>query len=252
MGWSFRKSFKIGPARLNLSRRGASASVGIPGTGLRFNSRGGPSMSKSSGSGCLVAIALVAVAGLLVSDAGRPLGLVVCGIIVAVFAVRLARRSKARRAEALAAAQAGAQEHARWMAQQAQCAAEQQQQEQARLAHERAVYEAQARAAYEAQAAADRAAKDALEAQEAHARRWQRLCSTYGDETANKIFQRKLWVGAPVAVVYEMFGQPADSKEKVTAKSRRASLRYFPINARSYALKIDVVENVVTGWEDDR
>lgn len=31
MGWSFRKSFKLGPVRVNLSRRGVGASVGVKG-----------------------------------------------------------------------------------------------------------------------------------------------------------------------------------------------------------------------------
>lgn len=67
MGWSYRKSMKAGPFRINLSKRGVGYSVGgrgyrvtrsatgrtrrtvsIPGTGIRHTS--------AAGSGCLVAM----------------------------------------------------------------------------------------------------------------------------------------------------------------------------------------------------
>lgn len=82
MGWSFRRSIKLGPLRLNLSKSGIGTSVGgpfgsvsrsptgrvtrtfrIPGTGLSYRT----GARDGSGSGCLPAVLLalgaVAAAG---------------------------------------------------------------------------------------------------------------------------------------------------------------------------------------------
>lgn len=51
MGWSLRKSFKVGPARINLSSRGVGYSVGV--RGLRVGSRAGGRGYVSGGRGML-------------------------------------------------------------------------------------------------------------------------------------------------------------------------------------------------------
>lgn len=51
MGWNFRKSIKIGPARINLSKSGVGYSVGAG--GVRYTKKAG-SKKKSEG-GCLAA-----------------------------------------------------------------------------------------------------------------------------------------------------------------------------------------------------
>jgi hypothetical protein len=51
MGWNFRKSFKIGPARVNLSKSGAGYSVGAG--GVRYTKRAG-SKKKKQGDGFIV------------------------------------------------------------------------------------------------------------------------------------------------------------------------------------------------------
>ena len=82
MGWTYRKSIKAGPFRINLSRTGIGYSIGgkgfragvdsrgrtyssvsIPGTGLRNVSHGG----KLQGAGCATMLALVAAAVVLFS-----------------------------------------------------------------------------------------------------------------------------------------------------------------------------------------
>lgn len=50
MGFNFRKSFKIGPARVNLSKSGVGYSVGAG--GLRYTKKAGG--KKKADSGCLV------------------------------------------------------------------------------------------------------------------------------------------------------------------------------------------------------
>ena len=71
MGWSFRKSVRIGPFRVNISKSGVGYSVGgkgfrtgvrsngsvfqsigIPGTGLRYTSSSRRGKSSGSGGGC--------------------------------------------------------------------------------------------------------------------------------------------------------------------------------------------------------
>ena len=50
MGWNFRKSIKIGPARINLSKSGVGYSVGAG--GVRYTKKAGG--KKKAESGCLV------------------------------------------------------------------------------------------------------------------------------------------------------------------------------------------------------
>jgi Protein of unknown function (DUF4236) len=40
MGWTFRKSLRLGPLRINLSRSGVGYSVGLPGVRLGKDARG--------------------------------------------------------------------------------------------------------------------------------------------------------------------------------------------------------------------
>ena len=42
MGWFLRKSFRVGPLRLNLSKRGIGASVGVKGARLGVDATGTP------------------------------------------------------------------------------------------------------------------------------------------------------------------------------------------------------------------
>jgi hypothetical protein len=76
MGWSYRKSIRFGPFRVNLGKSGVGVSVGekdvrvginsrgrryesvtIPGTGLSYRSSG---KSRAQGSGCTSAVVLIA------------------------------------------------------------------------------------------------------------------------------------------------------------------------------------------------
>lgn len=82
MGWSYRKSYSVGPFRISVSKSGVGYSVGgrgfrygvnshgrsytsasIPGTGLRYYKSGGPNGS----TGCLVVV--LAALGVLSSTA---------------------------------------------------------------------------------------------------------------------------------------------------------------------------------------
>jgi hypothetical protein len=82
MGWSYRKSFRLGPFRVNLSRSGVGYSLGgrgfrvgvdsrgrkyrsisIPGTGLRNVSYG--RQSRTQGTGCIVTLLLMVLSVIL-------------------------------------------------------------------------------------------------------------------------------------------------------------------------------------------
>lgn len=88
MGWSYRKSFSVGPFRVNMSKSGVGYSVGgrgfrtgvrangrryttasLPGTGLRYTKTSGgrraarPRAERPRATGCLVVLAIT-VAGL--------------------------------------------------------------------------------------------------------------------------------------------------------------------------------------------
>jgi hypothetical protein len=74
MGWSYRKSVKLGPFRVNLSGKGIGYSVGGRGFRTGVNSRGrkytnfsipGTGMSyRKSGAGCLIFFPLLLATGL--------------------------------------------------------------------------------------------------------------------------------------------------------------------------------------------
>ena len=50
MGWSFRKSLRVVPGvRINLSKRGPSLSVGLPGIRASVNARGQARLNASAG-----------------------------------------------------------------------------------------------------------------------------------------------------------------------------------------------------------
>jgi hypothetical protein len=85
---------------------------------------------------------------------------------------------------------------------------------------------------------------------EAAQARLRALTAKFGAEGASNIVNRRLWLGAPVDAVIEMFGHPADTKRAVTTTKVRLNLRYFPVAANRYQLKIDVENDIVTGWED--
>ena len=78
MGWSFRRSFKLGPLRINLGERGIGTSLGAgpfrigrSATGRTFRSFHipGTGISHRSGGGCL---------GLVVLSAGAVAALMAC------------------------------------------------------------------------------------------------------------------------------------------------------------------------------
>lgn len=52
MGWNFRKSIKVGPARINLSKSGVGYSVGVG--GIRYTKRAGSKKKQQKGDGFIV------------------------------------------------------------------------------------------------------------------------------------------------------------------------------------------------------
>ncbi|HMI85675.1 MAG TPA: hypothetical protein VK550_16370 [Polyangiaceae bacterium] len=101
----------------------------------------------------------------------------------------------------------------------------------------------------EARRAAAEAAEEVKRAEQAL---WEYLCSTFGKDSAEKIWAKKLWVGAPYAAVKAMFGDPLDVDEKVMKTRRTLTLKYFPKGTDRYGLRVFIEDDAVAGWEDKR
>lgn len=96
MGWNFRKSIKIGPARINLSKSGVGYSVGAG--GVRYTKRAG-SKKKAKGSslwesikGFFCLILVIAVVGLIVNHWKWILAILGVGLLIGGTAYFLSKR----------------------------------------------------------------------------------------------------------------------------------------------------------------
>ena len=76
-----------------------------------------------------------------------------------------------------------------------------------------------------------------------------RLVSQFGEDGAERIITRKLWVGAPADAVYEMFGAPAAIAEAVKGTHTKVVMKYFPQARGRFDLKVTVDDGRVSGWE---
>jgi hypothetical protein len=85
---------------------------------------------------------------------------------------------------------------------------------------------------------------------EAATRRWHYLCSTYGQENAEKIAGGKVWVGATVAMMTEIHGPPVAVDEKVMKTKVSRTYKYNPTGVNRYALRVYVEDGEVIGWEN--
>ena len=76
------------------------------------------------------------------------------------------------------------------------------------------------------------------------------LDATYDRESVDRAMRGELWVGMPAGLLEVVYGVPADIVEsgKVSGVSR--SLRFAPINARSFRLVVETRTGAVTSWTD--
>lgn len=64
------------------------------------------------------------------------------------------------------------------------------------------------------------------------------------------MWSQKLWIGAPLDAVIEMFGPPLDVDEKVLKTKTKRTYKYKSLGKNRYALRIYIEQDEVTGWED--
>jgi type II secretory pathway pseudopilin PulG len=232
MGFRFRKSFKMGPLRLNLSKsgvgaslgvrgarigvgpRGARLNVGIPGTGIGWEQRAslaaanqravtntptsGMSPSTAGCFGCLGFVVLAGgIAAILQAATVEPGTASVIGVLGAVALIVWWNVHQKRK-----------------------------------------------------RAAAERAAQEAV--QMAHQQRFQHLAGRFGEQAAHAIMAGNIWMGATAEMVLEALGPPIDTDEKVYKTKTKHVYKYWPTGANRYAYRVTLENGVVVGWEDNR
>jgi hypothetical protein len=262
MGFRLRRSIRLGKfLRLNLGAKSASVSVGvrgarvnlgshgprftagIPGTGVSYTTPlGGESkfdapgnnLSADAGSGafrtgcgCLLMIGALAGVGAItgVIDQGNAgVAAAVAGILLcAVVGAAMGRqRAKAREVER----RLEAERQLRLQAQREEAERQSQLDEYGRRKFE--------------------------EARSADQRRWNELCARYGQENAERIWDRTLWVGCSDEMLVEMLGKPIDIDERVLKTKISKTFKYEQRGKNRFALRIFVENGAVTGWDDKR
>jgi hypothetical protein len=229
MGFRFRKSFKLGPVRLNLSKsgvgasvgvrgarigvgpRGARVNVGIPGTGIGWEQRISGGASPRANELALAAMATPPTSGISLSRIGGCLGV----FLITVVALGLfgALGMSAGTAYVLAAFVA--------------------------IGATIALKRRAARKRAEAERAADQ-------------QRYHDLASRFGDEAAQSIMVGQIWVGATADMVIEALGAPADTDERVLKTKTKHVYKYWPTGPNRYAYRVTLEDGVVVGWDDKR
>lgn len=75
------------------------------------------------------------------------------------------------------------------------------------------------------------------------------LESNYGFENAQKIVARHLWIGEKECALFLSLGEPDKTLNKVLKTKIKDTHYYYPINNKSYGLKIYMENKSVIGWE---
>jgi hypothetical protein len=113
----------------------------------------------------------------------------------------------------------------------------------------RAEAEAEAQVVAAGERAVEEKRRQLAAEEDARQARLTRLVSRFGEEAAERIIAQKLWVGAPVDAVNEMFGAPADVAETVKGTHTKLVMKFFPQARGRFDLKVTVDDGQVSGWE---
>lgn len=79
---------------------------------------------------------------------------------------------------------------------------------------------------------------------------WRTLVEKFDEETARRVLDSELRIGDSREVVEAIFGEPEDVSERVMKSKTRHVLKYGRLNARSFAMKITLEDDVVVGWDN--
>lgn len=94
-----------------------------------------------------------------------------------------------------------------------------------------------------------RAAEEQARQEEERRLRWARLVKRFGEENARRITAGEVWQGQTAEMLVEALGQPLDIEERVLKKKTKHVYKYRRIAANRYALKVDLEDGVVVGWD---
>jgi hypothetical protein len=105
-----------------------------------------------------------------------------------------------------------------------------------------------------------RESSQALQVAQAEERRAQaareqleRLVKAYGEEGAQRVLRKELWMDAPVAAVYQMFDRPVVVDDEVTKTKTIQVMKFQPLAHKGrYGLVVTVENGLVVGWKNNR
>jgi hypothetical protein len=84
----------------------------------------------------------------------------------------------------------------------------------------------------------------------AAAKRFAKLSTQYGEETAKRIIAGRLWIDCTVERMIEMLGYPEATDGKVLKTNVKRTCKYHFTGANRYALRVYAEKEAVVGWED--
>jgi len=229
MGLRLRKSVRIGPFRLNLSKSGVGASVGVPGNRVTLRADGrvqhsvgipgtGVSFQKT-----LARAAHRTIAAPLPYHPNRPATLRPMSLGTAFLAYVMTGLGCVM----LAAAAKGAGSWVEPLMSLGMIAG---------LISAIVLYVRSKKRTAERNAAA-------------HEGYVQQLIDRFGEDVARKMFVGDPWQGASQEMIRVMYGAPHDVSTKVHKATTQEMWKYVPLDARRYALRIEFENGVCVGWQ---
>lgn len=71
----------------------------------------------------------------------------------------------------------------------------------------------------------------------------------YGFEKTKNIVTKNVWIGETKGELILSLGEPDKKDEKVLKTKTKNTYFYYPINAKSYSVKVYLEDDIVVGWE---
>jgi hypothetical protein len=241
MGWGFRRSVKFGPFRLNFSKGGVGASVGVPGNRLTFRADGrvqhtaglpGTGLRWTETLGGAVSQPRRFAQGLPYHPGrplvAKPLGLVAWyGLAFLALCVVMACLAAATPSPTTSSTRGASPPAASALLPLLPLAA--------MIAPIVLYLRGRSRAKERNEAA--------LESY------LQTLVGAYGEEVARMMVLGDPWQGATREMIQIMYGPPNDTSTHVHKTMTRETWKYVPLDARRFALRVEFENGACVGWQ---